>query len=307
MRSASPSIRNTSMHLPAERLLCICVEMTSSNLCLSSVALSSDFSLCTRRRTHFTFPDSFSRSLFSETSVRMPARIASDLPEKPSCDLSPSTSRNASQGRDMLIIFVFPPINNRLISALPMLITIIDKVNNISLHYNAMVLELIVAATVLVSLISLIGIVLVFLGKKRIDEILFFLISFSTGTLLGAALFDLLPEASKGIDISAALELAFVGIIVAFVMEKIIHWHHHHAAREREHTHPLGMLTLVGDAFHNFFDGVAIAAAFLVNVPLGLTTTLAIALHEIPQEIGDFGLLLFSGYTKKKALAFNFL
>ncbi|HIH19457.1 TPA: ZIP family metal transporter [Candidatus Micrarchaeota archaeon] len=170
-----------------------------------------------------------------------------------------------------------------------------------------MVLELIIAATVLVSLISLIGIVLVFLGKKRIDEILFFLISFSTGTLLGAALFDLLPEASKGIDISAALELAFVGIIVAFVMEKIIHWHHHHAAREREHTHPLGMLTLVGDAFHNFFDGVAIAAAFLVNVPLGLTTTLAIALHEIPQEIGDFGLLLFSGYTKKKALAFNFL
>lgn len=170
-----------------------------------------------------------------------------------------------------------------------------------------MVLELIIAATVLVSLVSLIGIVLVFLGKKKIDDILFFLIAFSTGTLLGAAFFDLLPESAGGIEVTLALEVAFAGIIAAFVMEKVIHWHHHHAAKEKEHTRPLGMLTLVGDAFHNFFDGVAIAASFIVSVPLGITTTLAIALHEIPQEIGDFGLLLFSGYTKMKALAFNLL
>ncbi len=170
-----------------------------------------------------------------------------------------------------------------------------------------MVLELIIAATVVVSLISLIGIVLIFVGKKNIDEILFFLISFSTGTLLGTAFFDLLPESVSGIDASLALEFSFFGLIVSFVMEKIIHWHHHHAGSEKEHTHPLGTLTLVGDGFHNFFDGVAIAAAFITGVPIGITTTLAIALHEIPQEIGDFGLLLYSGYSRAKALLFNLI
>ena len=170
-----------------------------------------------------------------------------------------------------------------------------------------MVLELIIAATVLVSLISLVGIALFFVAKKQMNKILFYLVSFSTGTLLGAAFFDLLPEAIGGISAVLALEIAFVGVVAAFVIEKIIHWHHHHAGTEKEHTHPLGTLTLVGDGFHNFFDGVAIAAAFVVNVPLGVTTTIAIALHEIPQEIGDFGLLLYSGYTRAKALLFNLL
>lgn len=170
-----------------------------------------------------------------------------------------------------------------------------------------MALEYIIAATILVSLVSLVGIALFFAGKKQIDKILFFLISFSTGTLLGAAFFDLLPEATGGVDVTLALESAFIGLIAAFCMEKMIHWHHHHAGSEKEHTHPLGTLTLVGDGFHNFFDGVAIAAAFIVNVPLGVTTTIAIALHEIPQEMGDFGLLLYSGYSKARALAFNFI
>ena len=170
-----------------------------------------------------------------------------------------------------------------------------------------MTLELIVAATVLVSLISLIGIVLIFVAKKRIDEMLFFLISFSAGTLLGAAFFDLLPESVGSVDAIFALEISFAGLMVAFVMEKVIHWHHHHAGREREHTHPLGMLSLIGDGMHNFFDGVAIAAAFIAGVPVGITTTIAIALHEIPQEIGDFALLLYSGYSRMKALCFNFI
>ena len=171
-----------------------------------------------------------------------------------------------------------------------------------------MVLFEIIAATVFVSLLSLVGIVLFLFAKKRMEGILFFLISFSAGTLLGAAFFDILPEAVEGAaHPEGVLELAFAGLIFAFVVEKIIHWHHHHAGSEKEHHHPLGMLTLVGDGVHNFFDGVAIAAAFLVNVPLGITTTLAIALHEIPQEIGDFGLLLYSGYSPAKALAFNLL
>jgi len=169
-----------------------------------------------------------------------------------------------------------------------------------------MVLELIIGATVLVSLISLVGVALFPLGKEKVNRILFFLISFSTGTLLGAAFFDLLPEA---VETGAGMVFvaAFAGLLVSFAMEKIIHWHHHHAGSEKEHTHPLGTLTLWGDGIHNFFDGVAIAAAFMMNVPLGITTTVAIALHEIPQEIGDFGLLLYSGYSRTKALLFNFL
>jgi len=171
-----------------------------------------------------------------------------------------------------------------------------------------MVLFEIIAATVFVSLLSLVGIALFVFGKKKIDDILFFIISFSAGTLLGAAFFDLLPEAIDGAGGAIfALELAFIGLIFAFVVEKIIHWHHHHAGSANEHHRPLGALTLVGDAVHNFFDGVAIAAAFMVSPPLGITTTIAIALHEIPQEIGDFGLLLYSGYSPARALAFNLL
>lgn len=171
-----------------------------------------------------------------------------------------------------------------------------------------MALEYIIAATVLVSLISLVGIVLFVAGRKRIDSILFCLISFSAGTLLGAALFDILPEALEGLgEHGWALELVFVGILASFAMEKLVHWHHHHAGKKEEHHHPMGTLVLVGDGIHNFLDGVAIAAAFIAGVPLGITTTIAIALHEIPQEIGDFGLLLYSGYSRGRALAFNLL
>jgi len=171
-----------------------------------------------------------------------------------------------------------------------------------------MVLFEIIAATVFVSLLSLVGVALFLFGRNRIEGVLFFLISFSAGTLLGAAFFDILPEAVEGAAHPEGMfELVFAGLIFAFAVEKIIHWHHHHAGSEKEHHHPLGTLTLVGDGVHNFFDGVAIAAAFLVNAPLGITTTIAIALHEIPQEIGDFGLLLYSGYTPARALAFNLL
>ncbi len=170
-----------------------------------------------------------------------------------------------------------------------------------------MVLELIIAATVIVSLISLVGLSLFFVDRKKLDRMIFYLISFSAGTLLGAAFFDIMPEATGKLG-PPALEFAFLGLIAGFVMEKIIHWHHHHHVDHKgEHQHPMGLLTLMGDSFHNFFDGVAIAAAFLASTPLGIATTIAVATHEIPHEIGNFSLLLYSGYSKNKALFFNFL
>lgn len=165
----------------------------------------------------------------------------------------------------------------------------------------------IIGATVAVSLISLVGILVFGLGKKRAESFLFYMVSFSAGTLLGAAFFDLLPESSEMLDAHQSLEIVLVGLLFAFIIEKVVHWHHHHAATEKEHTHPLGTLALVGDAVHNFFDGIAIAAAFMINPAIGITTTVAIALHEIPQEIGDFGLLLYSGFSRGKALMFNLL
>ena len=170
-----------------------------------------------------------------------------------------------------------------------------------------MVLELIVAATVLVSLISLLAIALFLMDRKKLDAVLFYLVSFSAGALLGAAFFDLLPEAISGIEAQSALWCAFIGLVAAFVLEKIIHWHHHHHIDHKgEHKHPLGLITLIGDTFHNFFDGVAISAAFIVSAPLGIATTVAVILHEIPHEIGNFSLLIYSGYERRTALLFNF-
>lgn len=172
-----------------------------------------------------------------------------------------------------------------------------------------MVLEYIIFSTILVSLISFAGIFFfLFLGKSRMSKAMLLLVSFSAGTMLGASLFDLLPESIEAIGVEHGMYFAFIGILFGFVLEKIIHFHHHHHVdHSREHVHPVGFLTLFGDAFHNFFDGIAIAAAFLTSIPLGISATLAVIFHEIPCEIGDFSLLLYSGYSKKKALFFNFV
>ena len=168
-----------------------------------------------------------------------------------------------------------------------------------------MVLELIIAATIAISLASLGGIALLRVNKPTEEKILFALVSLSTGTLLAGAFLDLLPESLERTTPSTALATALVGILVFFVLEKLIVWHHHHADHAKVSEKPLGYLSLVGDALHNFFDGVAISAAFIASPALGLTTTLAVLLHEIPQEIGDYSLLIYSGFTRKKALLFN--
>jgi zinc and cadmium transporter len=158
----------------------------------------------------------------------------------------------------------------------------------------------------LVSVISIVGITVFFTKDKHLPNILLFLISFSAGALLGDAFIHLLPEAMEsGISF---IPLAIIsGILAFFILEKIIHWRHCHQPTSKEHPHPLAAMNLIGDAFHNFLDGIIIATSYVVNIPLGIATTLAVLLHEIPQEVGDFGVLLYAGYSKKKALLMNFL
>lgn len=156
-----------------------------------------------------------------------------------------------------------------------------------------------------VSLLSFAGIFTISLKKEFLNKIILVLVSFATGSLLGAAFFDILPEAIESGG-EGMFFYVFLGLMVFFVMERYIHWHHCHTKDCEKHHHPVTYLNLIGDGFHNFVDGALIAASFAINVPLGITTTFAIAAHEIPQEIGDFAILVHGGIGRTKALLFNF-
>jgi zinc and cadmium transporter len=168
-----------------------------------------------------------------------------------------------------------------------------------------MILE-IIAATALVSLISLAGVALLSLKKETMNTIVFVVLSFATGSLFAAAFFDLFPEAIAGLDADTVFATALGGIIVFFILERLIHWHHEHHDHKK-HEKPVAYLVLVGDGIHNFFDGVAISASFLTSFEIGITTTFAIIAHEIPQELSDFTLLTYAGFSERKALLANFL
>ena len=163
-------------------------------------------------------------------------------------------------------------------------------------------------STAIISLISLVGVVTIMIGVKRLDRIIPLLISLAVGALLGDALVHLLPEAFEE-STSPALTSLYVilGILLFFVMERFLHWHHEHRARSVNPVHPVAYINLVSDAIHNFLDGLIIGAAYLVSIPIGLATTVAVALHEVPQEQGDFGILVHAGFTPRRALQMNFL
>ncbi|HCI04329.1 MAG: ZIP family metal transporter [Euryarchaeota archaeon] len=160
----------------------------------------------------------------------------------------------------------------------------------------------------LVSLISLAGILLLSISKQATNKILLYLVSFSTGALLSTVFLHFFPEI---IEIEPhpirASWLLLGSILFSFVMERFIHWRHCHAVDDECHIHPVGPMMLMADIIHNILDGVLIAASYLISIPLGIATTLAVMFHEIPQEIGDFAVLLHSGYSKKKALLLNLL
>lgn len=163
-----------------------------------------------------------------------------------------------------------------------------------------------IVSVIFVSLISLIGLFTISLKKEFLNKIILILVAFAAGSLLGAAFFEILPEAVEHGE-ENIFAFVFLGLMMFFIMERYIHWHHCHKDNCKEHYHPMAYLNLAGDAIHNFIDGALIAASFAASVPLGIATTFAIAAHEIPQEIGDFAILIHGGFSRGKALLFNFI
>ncbi|MHA1150696.1 MAG: ZIP family metal transporter [Promethearchaeota archaeon] len=189
----------------------------------------------------------------------------------------------------------------------------------------------------IISCMSLIGIFMISVKDKVLDKILFILIAFATGTILASALFDLIPEAihhynelsEEGVVIAENTVFIFIllGFVVFFIMERFIYWFHGHAheytdelvcyanfseneeipEQKKGHLKNFVFLNLAGDGLHNFLDGIIIMVSFLNEISTGIIVTLAVFFHEFPQEIGDFGLLVYGGFSKKKALLFNFL
>ena len=189
----------------------------------------------------------------------------------------------------------------------------------------------------LIGSLSLIGLFMISIREKTLDKILFILVAFATGTILASALFDLIPESihhleelnSGGAEIAENLVFVFIifGFVIFFVLERFIYWFHGHA-HENENklvcytglgegedyslsrdsgVKSFALLNLFGDGLHNYLDGIIIMVAFLSGTRNGIIITLAVLFHEFPQEIGDFGILLYGGFSKKKALFFNFM
>jgi len=169
-----------------------------------------------------------------------------------------------------------------------------------------MTLIQILAATLAISLIAFVGILTFLLREDLLNRALLVLVALSTGALLGGAFLHLIPEAIEqiggGLDIFLYLLLGFC---LFFVLEQFLQWRHQHGTAHG--VKPFSYLILVSDGVHNFIDGLVIAASFISSYPLGIATTLAVALHEIPQELGDFGVLVYGGFGKGRALTFNFI
>ena len=164
-----------------------------------------------------------------------------------------------------------------------------------------------IGSVLLVSLVSFAGVLFIAIDEKRLKKMLLFLVSFAAGALLGGAFLHLLPETVEhGLSPSVPIFI-LCGIFGFFILEKMICWRHCHIPTSEDHPHPVGIMNLVGDAFHNLTDGMIIAGSYLVNPVLGVSTTIAVILHEIPQEIGDFGVLVHAGYSIRRALMFNFV
>ena len=162
----------------------------------------------------------------------------------------------------------------------------------------------------IVSLVSLVGVIIISFSdeesvKKPNNTLLRLLVALAIGALLGDLLIHLLTEIYQEIGVRSSLYVAG-GFIVFFLLEKVLHWRHEHNAKQENRIEPFGVMNLVADGVHNLVDGALIAASYLVSFPVGLATTIAVILHEIPQELGDYGILRMAGFSKRASLMFNF-
>ena len=172
-----------------------------------------------------------------------------------------------------------------------------------------------ITATVVVSLFSLAGIYALSLKEEKLHKILFVLIAFSAGSILGAAYFDLLPAALELVEESVVFIYITLGFVLFFFLERFIYWYHGHgheadiaaSIADRAATKEFAYLNLFGDGIHNFIDGMVIGVSFLLGVSVGLATTVAVIFHELPQEMGDYGILVYGGFKRSKALLLNFI
>jgi zinc and cadmium transporter len=165
----------------------------------------------------------------------------------------------------------------------------------------------IILSVLAISLISLIGVFTLAINNAKLHKVLLYMVSFSVGALLGDVFIHLLPEAFDAADPERIGIYVLSGILFSFIIEKFIHWRHCHLPESESHVHSFAYVNLIGDSLHNFIDGIILAGAYFISIPVGMATTVAIILHEIPQEIGDFGVLLHGGFTKAKALFWNFI
>lgn len=145
------------------------------------------------------------------------------------------------------------------------------------------------------------------LKEETLKKMLLYLVSFSAGGLFGHAFIHMIPEAvgENGFGLQVSIYI-LVGIITSFIVEKFLLWRHCHVPTSEEHPHTFAYMNLFGDAVHNFIDGLMIGGSYLASLSLGIATTLAVIFHEIPQEIGDFGVLIYGGFNKSRAIFFNF-
>lgn len=174
----------------------------------------------------------------------------------------------------------------------------------------------VIAATIVVSFFSLGGIYALSISERALHRIVYVIIGFSAGTIMGAVYFDLLPEAIELVENDLVYVYIALGFVSFFFLERFIYWYHGHGHSEdiehlpaipgRPDTREFAYLNLVGDAIHNFIDGLIIAVSFLVGEAVGVATTIAVIFHELPQEMGDYGILVYGGFSRRRAMALNF-
>jgi len=165
----------------------------------------------------------------------------------------------------------------------------------------------IILACIVNGLIAFSGAIALLFSKKVMHKLLMVLVAFSAGALLSGAFFHLIAESFENTGSIFTFTFVISGFIFFFLMEKFLFWHHCHDEECEERVKPFNYLILWGDAIHNIIDGIIIAASFIVSIPFGITTSILIMAHEIPQELGNFGVLVYGGFSKSKALFYNFM